>query len=61
MVESFKAYRTGENHAKGKGWCLYIIPKNYEHTKTVRWFWFKDMMSLFAFVLQYPEGESPKE
>jgi hypothetical protein len=23
--------------------------------KTVKWFWFKDMMSMFGFILKYPE------
>lgn len=58
MIESFRAYKTLKTHAKGVGWCLYIV--DTECLMGVKWYWFKDLMSMFSFILSYPEGKEPK-
>jgi hypothetical protein len=59
MMDSFRAYRTSKNHEKGVGWCLHIIHGNA--FVGVKKHWFKDLMSLFSYLLMYPEGKLPKE
>jgi hypothetical protein len=54
-MDSFRAYRTSKNHENGAGWCLHIIDGNA--FVGVERHWFKDLMSLFSFILTYPEGE----
>jgi hypothetical protein len=59
MFDSFRAYKTSNSHKYGKGWCLHIIrPNIFDHTER---FWFKDLSTLLAFLLAYPEGQYGKE
>jgi len=58
VIQSLRAYQTLETHEKGKGWCLYI---QTDDMLEVRWYWFKDLMSMFSFIITYPEGKLPKE
>jgi hypothetical protein len=55
VFNSFRAYRTLDTHPKGRGWCLYIT--NTENHMEVKWYWFKDLMTMFSFMITYPEGE----
>jgi hypothetical protein len=59
VIESLRAYRTTKAHEFGVGWCLHLIDANAN--VTVQKFWFKDLMSMFSFVLSYPEGGVPNE
>jgi hypothetical protein len=59
MFDSFRAYKTSKAHEYGVGWCLHIIRPNF-NDPTER-FWFKDLSSLLAFLLAYPEGQYGKE
>ena len=55
MFESFRAYQTTKAHEYGRGWCLHIIDENQNISVQKRWF--KDLMTMFAFMLAYPEGQ----
>jgi len=59
MIGSFRAFKTDKASTDGVGWCLHIIHENL-HIPTRR-FWFKDLTSLFSFMLAYPEGQDGKE
>ena len=58
MFESFRAYQTTKAHEYGRGWCLHVIDENQNISVQKRWF--KDLMSMFAFLIQYPEGDGGK-
>jgi hypothetical protein len=49
MLQSLRAYRTTKANEFGVGWCLHIIDDNAN--VTVQKFWFKDLMSMFSFII----------